>query len=408
MGIIESFILQYQNNESAYELVRKRVKETLKSLIDDAGIMAIISARVKDPERLREKLLDRNQEAQYASHSDIVADIPDFIGARIALYFPNDKDKIEALLSRCFNIEKTKTFPSEQRQYEGYNRCFSGYRATHYRVRFKNPPETCLGNPLIEIQVASLLMHAWSEVEHDLAYKNKKGVVSFDEYESLDEINGLVLASEISLQRLQRLSQARIESGEKSIADHYQLSAYLSEKAFVETKNRNVYLGDVETLFQLLSEKKRLTRQKLDNDLSRVDFFDDIPIAQQLSDYYADKSAKDATRIISNIAKKKQYLSSFNAEDAQLGIFLRKWVSLERRINEITQQFGTWRTPDGKRKPVAAIREILPDEIWYKYAELRRFRNNLVHGQESPTTEDLETYTYRMEEILQELKNFFK
>ena len=108
------------------------------------------------------------------------------------------------------------------------------------------------------------------------------------------------------------------------------------------------------------------------------------------------------------IAKKKQYLSSFNAEDAQLGIFLKKWVSLERRINEITQQFGTWRTPDGKRKPVAAIREILPDEIWYKYAELRRFRNNLVHGQESPTSEDLETYTYRIEEILQELKNFFK
>ena len=251
-------------------------------------------------------------------------------------------------------------------------------------------------------------MHAWSEVEHDLAYKTKKGIVSFDEYESLDEINGLVLAGEISLQRLQRLSQARIESGEKSIEDHYQLSAYLSEKAFVETKKRNIYLGDVETLFQLLLEKNRLTRQKLDKDLSRVDFFDDIPIAQQLIDYYADKSAKDATRIISNKAKKKQYLSSFNAEDAQLGVFLRKWVSLERCITEIKRQFGTLSTPNGKRKPVSTIREILPDEIWYKYAELRRFRNNLVHGQESPTSEVLESYAYRIEEILKELNNFHK
>lgn len=58
MDIIESFILEYQNNESAYEIVRKRVKETRKSLIDDAGIMAIVSARIKDPDGLREKLFD--------------------------------------------------------------------------------------------------------------------------------------------------------------------------------------------------------------------------------------------------------------------------------------------------------------------------------------------------------------
>ena len=58
MGIIENFILEYQNNESTYEIVSKRVKETLKSLIDDAGIMTIVSARVKDPDRLREKLFD--------------------------------------------------------------------------------------------------------------------------------------------------------------------------------------------------------------------------------------------------------------------------------------------------------------------------------------------------------------
>ena len=141
MDIIESFLLEYQNNESAYEIVRKSVKKTLKSLVDDAGIMAIVSARVKDADRLKEKLLDRDKEAKYSSHHDIIADIPDFIGARIALYFPNDKEKIEVLLSRCFTIEKTKTFPSEQRQYEGYNRCFSGYHATHYRVRFKSPPK---------------------------------------------------------------------------------------------------------------------------------------------------------------------------------------------------------------------------------------------------------------------------
>ena len=230
MTIIESFIEEYQRNLSAYEIAREQAEKTIKQLVNDEGILAIVSSRVKDPDRLKEKLRDRNFKSRYSSFDDIIADIPDFIGARIALYFPTDKDRIKNLLARDFVIEKVKTFPGEQRKYEGYERRFSGYCATHYRVRFKTPTKSILKNPLIEIQVASLLMHAWSEVEHDLAYKTMKGEVSFDEYESLDEINGLVIAGEISLQRLQRLSQARIESGEKTITDHYQLSAYLLEK----------------------------------------------------------------------------------------------------------------------------------------------------------------------------------
>ena len=59
-------------------------------------------------------------------------------------------------------------------------------------------------------------MHAWAEVEHDLTYKQKKGTVSYDEHESLDEINGLVLAGELSLQRLQRISELRIASEGKN------------------------------------------------------------------------------------------------------------------------------------------------------------------------------------------------
>jgi ppGpp synthetase/RelA/SpoT-type nucleotidyltranferase len=59
-----------------------------------------------------------------------------------------------------------------------------------------------------EIQVASVLMHAWSEVNHDLAYKPLQGELSEDEYSILDELNGLVIAGEIALERLQRAGEA--------------------------------------------------------------------------------------------------------------------------------------------------------------------------------------------------------
>lgn len=51
----------------------------------------------------------------------------------------------------------------------------------------------------VEIQVASVVMHAWAEVEHDLVYKPLAGELSQDEYAILDELNGLVMAGEIAL-----------------------------------------------------------------------------------------------------------------------------------------------------------------------------------------------------------------
>jgi ppGpp synthetase/RelA/SpoT-type nucleotidyltranferase len=63
---------------------------------------------------------------------------------------------------------------------------------------------------LVEIQIASVLMHAWAEVEHDLLYKPVQGRLSDDEYAILDELNGLVMTGEIALERLQKAGEARV------------------------------------------------------------------------------------------------------------------------------------------------------------------------------------------------------
>lgn len=55
-------------------------------------------------------------------------------------------------------------------------------------------------------------MHAWSEVEHDLIYKPLQGTLSKEELAILDELNGLVLAGEIALERLQAAGNERIQA----------------------------------------------------------------------------------------------------------------------------------------------------------------------------------------------------
>ena len=54
----------------------------------------------------------------------------------------------------------------------------------------------------VEVQVASVLMHAWSEVEHDLIYKPLEGELSH--YDVTHMLNGLVASGEIALEQLQR------------------------------------------------------------------------------------------------------------------------------------------------------------------------------------------------------------
>lgn len=212
LNVIDQFLAQYQQMSDEYRNIKEQAQTIVETALKDAGIMAITTSRIKDVDRLREKLMTRNEEKKYLFTDDISADIPDLIGVRIALYFPNDREKVRTLIYQLFNVEKEKQFPEEQRQSETYARRFPGYCATHYRIYLKDSSNSRLGKQRIEIQVASLLMHAWAEVEHDLTYKQKKGTVSYDERESLDEINGLVLTGELSLQRLQRISELRIAS----------------------------------------------------------------------------------------------------------------------------------------------------------------------------------------------------
>ncbi len=400
MNIIDSFMDHYEQHHTEYEAVRSRVQQTIEKELHDAGIMAIPSSRVKEYSRLCEKLNVRNKEKNYQTLDDILADIPDLIGARIALYFPDDKLKIKSLLEHSFEIVHTKVFPEDQRQYKGYDRRFSGYSAIHYRVKFKTPSLTSIGNPIVEIQVASLLMHAWSEVEHDLAYKTKKGLVSYDEYEALDEINGLVIAGEISLQRLQRISSARMENESKSISNHYQLASYLYEKASGKTNEREIYLGDVDALFKLYSDLGRLTLSKIDNDLKKVDFEDTTPIAQQMLDLHTDMYLSRTTTVIANKAQKTSTKNTVEINDAKIGAFLKKWVALEKKLKELVAKYCSGMVLPRDIEKAIPHKGVLPPEYVLTYRKLRTARNKMVHEMEIPSSEEFLIYDAQMNTML--------
>ena len=156
------------------------------------------------------------------------------------------------LIDELFVVSATKKFPDGSPP--SYEKRFAGYSATHYRIRLRESnlaeAQKRYAEARIEVQIASVLMHAWAEVEHDLVYKPFEGKLSDDEYAILDELNGMVMAGEIALERLQRAGDVRVASRDRPFANHYELAAHLLNKAKVgESTAMQAGLGRVDQLY---------------------------------------------------------------------------------------------------------------------------------------------------------------
>lgn len=415
--VIREFIEQYKKDQAAYAQLCAAAKKRLKGLLEQKGIMAIVSARVKDPVRLEEKLLRRDAEriaagqGPFRNADEIFDDICDLVGARVALYFPGDADRVGELLSPQFTTVFKKVYPPKaehygemvltgytahkRRIYPGYDdRRFDGYCAVHHHVRFSDRPVPSLPDVIIEIQVASVLMHAWSEVEHDLAYKKLMGPVSREEYECLDELNGLMMAGEIVLNRLKQLSSQRIQSI-TSFDSHYVLAVYLTHWQ-KERGCGSRPLGNVELLFESYREGDVLTTEYLLKQLARLErqhWADSpVPLAGQLLELFASRNNRGI--VTGQITKSVRELSE--EEDSapsksQLDSFQRRWNALEDRVKRTLVHLG--QVPDSRTTKLMMVEvdHTLTREFADEFNRLRAIRGQLVYGYLVPSKQDMKT-----------------
>lgn len=276
MNAVESFFESYAREFEFYEAVARLCAQRCETMLKESGIMAIVSHRAKNPERVRGKLERRAAGQDFQTADDVRAFVNDLAGVRIALYFPGDRQRVENLIEENFVIlpRGIKRFPEEGHEGPGdYTRGFPGYTATHFPVTLKpgqGVEDRFLHTPA-EIQLASLLMHAWSEVEHDLIYKRFKGEVSPTEHALVDQLNGIVLVGEGILRLLQAAMEERLVQSESCFSDQYELAAYLFRSLRKSLDATDMPpMGGVETLLMFLREAGLDSVPKLAPILKRV------------------------------------------------------------------------------------------------------------------------------------------
>ena len=165
----EDFRQQFAERKPHYEKLATNLQDALKSLLTDKKIAYLeVLARVKDVESAYEKIARKE-------YSKPFEQIEDWCGLRIICYYPSDIDLICKMLKDEFDV-KTQEDTSKRLAAHEF-----GYRSTHFILQIKpawasTPNYRTLEGFKAEIQVRTILMHAWAEIEHKLSYKSAEQV----------------------------------------------------------------------------------------------------------------------------------------------------------------------------------------------------------------------------------------
>jgi putative GTP pyrophosphokinase len=151
-------------------VVRRILEESLKS----RGIKVhSVEARAKDPSSFGKKAAQPSEEDPgKPRYPNPIEQITDLAGVRVIAYFPNTLADIDQLLKEEFQIVERSDKGEELIEEERF-----GYHSIHYLVKLR-PQRTRLpeygpfADSIAEVQVRTILQHAWAEIEHDIQYKS--------------------------------------------------------------------------------------------------------------------------------------------------------------------------------------------------------------------------------------------
>lgn len=266
--------------ESAADSIRRRQKER----IDRRDLQNLVEKRGENWNEYCERWgeadkVDETKPVQ--TLEDIYKTIPDLAGVRVSLYLPGDVSRVKDFLERKTRTlvhvkthHKTDNDPrvpglqqriaDEKRHFEAKKRqqlhgdhnlpsddvldapkpktVFPGYSAYHIIVKVSrdhiiNPvgtDERPGEDMLVEVQVATAVMHAWQGVEHDIVYKNLGSAPpSEDEIRLIDLFNGIILTGQLALEQLEATTKtrdmARVSRGEKPVRFPWELESIIAK-----------------------------------------------------------------------------------------------------------------------------------------------------------------------------------
>lgn len=240
-----------------YRLYATKVQELILSILRQQGITPhSVTYREKSLSSLREKI-NRGGKA----YENPLDQITDLAGVRVITYFLTDVDKIVPLIENQFVIDKGNSVDKRQ----SADSSAFGYASVHLVVQLTadrcNLPEYSVFKDLkCEIQVRTILQHAWAEIEHDIVYKSNADIPS-ELRRKFASLAGLLEVADREFEMLRR-DEAHIREHIRRTITHDNLKMLInldSLRFYLERYHNELvsgvdYRGKLSELVQFLSK----------------------------------------------------------------------------------------------------------------------------------------------------------
>ncbi len=160
-------VIEYERQIKLYEDFAEAVKSILNKALEQSTFkIHSIEARPKKPDNLKRKL-----ERAVPPYTDPLKQVTDLSGVRIITYFPTDVDEAAEIVNKTFSIDEENSVDKRKHEPTQF-----GYSSLHYVVQLDDTRKGQVeyqrfANLKCEIQIRSILQHAWAEIEHDFQYK---------------------------------------------------------------------------------------------------------------------------------------------------------------------------------------------------------------------------------------------
>lgn len=299
-------LVQYEKQHKKYARFAKEIEHQLQCILEEEGVICnAITSRVKEKDSLAKKIdikLDKY---------NCLSEVTDIAGVRVITYYDSDVERVAKIVEREFCVDAENSINKR----DALAPDKFGYCSVHYVVsmnedRLKLPENKGYAGIKCEIQIRTVLQHAWAEIEHDLGYKSEIAIPK-DIRRSFSRLAGLLEVADKEFQEIRDFLtayQKRVEAemeGSGSEPPDSELDAVVLE-AMINTNLKlqelNRWIGEIagmeinaqepqEKYVTTLKELKYLgihTTAQLDQCVER---------STSLAVYIADKLLRDRYKI---------------------------------------------------------------------------------------------------------------
>lgn len=262
----QDFATWISTNIGKFSVLTDTVVSIIKSLLDEQGIEYLsISGRTKDIDGCAEKIKRK-------AYKNPIVQMTDISGVRVILFFEAQVPVVSQIIRNAFRVDEANSSDTASRMSTNQ----VGYRSVHFVCdvgdkRGALPEFTRLSGLKFEIQVRTVLQHAWAEMAHDRNYKFRGTLPPMME-RKLFLLAGLLETADQGFQDLSRdIDQYRASLVDKTVSveasgggiDVISLSVFMDEWAD-ENKIRYSLSSDKIILDDVIRELKEYGIEKIE------------------------------------------------------------------------------------------------------------------------------------------------